>query len=93
MLCALDFLTGQPKEIVLAGKSDEFNDILREIRQTLIPNKVVAFSPDEQDTLTKIMPMLEDKSPLNNKPTVYVCQNHICKRPVNDVEPLKKLLA
>ena len=92
MLCTLDFLTGKPKEIVISGKLSESKDMLREIRQTLIPNKVVAYSPDEQNKHTKIMPMLEDKLPLNNEATIYVCQNYSCKRPVKNVVALKKLL-
>lgn len=92
MLCTLDFLTDQPKEIVIAGKTDNFNEMLKEIRQTFIPNKVVAHSPINQSKLTKIMPMLEGKSPINNKATVYVCQNYSCKQPVNDVLSLKNLL-
>jgi len=92
MLCTLDFLTGKPKEIVISGKLSESKDMLREIRQTLIPNKVIAYSPDEQNKHTKIMPMLEAKLPLNNEATIYVCQNYSCKRPVKNVVALKKLL-
>ena len=92
MLCTLDFLTGKPKEIVIAGKPGEINNMLREIRQTLIPNKIVVYSPVNQDKLTKIIPMLQGKSPLNNDATVYVCQNYTCKRPVKNVASLKKLL-
>lgn len=92
MLCALDFLTGQPKEIVLAGERIGLRDMLREIRQTLMPNKVVAYSPDDQGRLTIFIPMLEGKSPINKAATVYVCQNYTCRQPVTDVASLKELL-
>ncbi len=92
MLCALDFLIGKPKEIVLIGKIDEFKDTLREIRQTLIPNKVIAHTSYNQDKITKIIPILKGKTPINNEATIYICQNHTCKQPVKDIDSLKKLL-
>lgn len=92
MLCTLDFLIGKPKEIVLAGKTSDFNEMLKELRQTFIPNKIVAHSSIDQNRQTKIIPMLEGKLPINNKATVYVCQNYSCKQPVNDVLSLKNLL-
>lgn len=92
MLCSLDFLIGKPKEIVVAGKDGEYNDMLREIRQTFIPNKIVAYSPVNQNKLTKIIPMLKGKSLFKNEATIYVCQNYTCKQPATDVGFLKKLL-
>ncbi|MEE9586021.1 MAG: thioredoxin domain-containing protein [Nitrososphaerales archaeon] len=92
MLCALDFLIGQPKEIVFAGKLTDLRDMLREMRRTLVPNKVVAYSPNDQDKPTHIIPMLEGKSPINQAATVYVCQNYTCRQPVTDVASLKKFL-
>ncbi len=94
MLCALDFLIGQPKEFVITGKknSREFQAMLKEIRQTLIPNKVIAYNPDGQDSLIELIPMLKDKSSIGKAVIVYVCQNYTCQMPVMDVESLKTLL-
>ncbi|MCP8312607.1 MAG: thioredoxin domain-containing protein [Candidatus Methylarchaceae archaeon HK02M1] len=94
MLCALDFLIGQPKEFVITGKksSREFQAMLKEIRQTLIPNKVIAYNPDGQDSLIELIPLLKDKSSIGKAVIVYVCQNYTCQMPVMDVESLKTLL-
>lgn len=92
MLCALDFLTGQSTEIVVSGERTGLVAMLSEIRQTLIPNKVVAYSPNASDSLTELIPIIEGKSSVNNTPTVYVCQNYTCKEPATDVASLKKLL-
>ena len=37
-------------------------------------------------------PLLEGKTMLGGRPTVYVCQNYTCKAPVTDVAALEKQL-
>jgi uncharacterized protein YyaL (SSP411 family) len=92
MLCALDFIIGNPKEIVLAGDMEGLKEMLREIRNRPMPNKVVSYSPTENSVLSVNLPILEGKIPINKKPTVYICQNYTCKSPVTDMDSLKKQL-
>jgi uncharacterized protein YyaL (SSP411 family) len=93
MLCTLDFLTSQSSEIVVAGEVTKIQSMLYEIRKSLILNKVVAFSTNELNTSTKLIPMLKGKSPINNCPTVYLCQDYSCKEPITDIGLLKKIFS
>ena len=93
MLSALDFYLEKPKEIVLVGKRDDpaQRDLLRKINSLYLPNKTLQLI-EPGEPLGKISPVLEGKTQLNGKPTVYVCHNFTCSPPVTDWEELKKLL-
>jgi len=96
MLCGLDFHLGPAKEIVIAGNfsSPEASEILRTINQRFLPNKVMAFHSDGQagEELEKLIPFAEGFKMQGGKTTAYVCENYVCKRPVNEIKKLVELL-
>jgi uncharacterized protein YyaL (SSP411 family) len=85
MLCALDFYLGSPREIAIIGSptSTETQSLLREIWRQYLPNKVVAPAAPNDQKATELIPLLRDRQQLQDKSTVYVCENFVCKRPVN----------
>ena len=93
MLGALDYHLSRPAEIVLvAARDDAAADALaEEIQRSYLPNKTFQWvSPDAR--LEEISPLLEGKTQVGGKPTVYVCRNFTCAPPVTDWEGLKPLL-
>lgn len=93
MLSALDFYLEKPKEIVLVGKRDDpaQQELLRKIHSLYVPNKILlAVEPGEP--LEKVSPLLQGKTQLHGKPTVYVCHNFTCSPPATDWEEIKPLL-
>jgi uncharacterized protein len=80
MLVAHSFATAAPREIVLAGPSDEA--MLAAIRRHFLPNAVVMRAEQSAQPMPAI----------DNRPTVYVCENFACQLPVNTVEALESLL-
>jgi hypothetical protein len=98
MLCAMDFYFGQLKEIAIIGdrKSQETKQILQVIHNRYIPNKILAsFDPgvDSHDIADIIYLLKGRTSPINEeKPTVYVCENYVCKAPTTEPEVLADLL-
>ena len=94
MLCALDLYLRKPKEIVVVGKREDPKtaELVRGIHSLYLPNKTLQLAgPDE--ALEKISPLLQGKTQLDGKPTVYVCQNFTCSAPVTSWEDIKRLLA
>ena len=93
MLCELDFLLSTPKEIAIAGQqaSDDTQAALRSIHSRFIPNKVLAFAADNED-VTDLIPLLESKTQVDGKATIYVCENYTCKAPTTDLAELAELL-
>jgi uncharacterized protein YyaL (SSP411 family) len=88
LLCALDFHLARPREIAVIGnpESEETALVLREIRRRYQPNKVLACGMDQSIAL------LKDRPQVAGKPTVYVCENYTCKRPITDLEELTSVL-
>ena len=83
MLVALDFITGRPREIVLAGDRDEgFRAMLSEIRRRFLPGTVVLRAEDTG----RAMPAIGESA------TAYVCENFACQLPVTRVEDLAEQL-
>ncbi len=96
LLCELELLLSTPKEIALVAQkeSDETSMILQEIHSRFLPNKMIALldpSADESG-LAQTIPLLEGKTQLDGKVTIYVCQNYACQAPTTDISELGKLL-
>ena len=93
MLCELDFLLSTPKEIAIASRreSDDTHATLTAIHSRFIPNKVLALASDGED-VGDFIPLLEGKTQLESKATIYVCENYTCQAPTTDVEELTQLL-
>jgi hypothetical protein len=71
--------TSPTAEIVIIG--DDYAEFRNEIAAKHIPNQVLMGSKEESD-----LPLMEGKSALRGKTTIYVCYNKTCKLPVNSVE-------
>jgi uncharacterized protein YyaL (SSP411 family) len=93
MLAALDFYLRKPKEIVLVGEKNELETqaLLGNIQSLYLPNMTLQLA-NLDDSLEKISPLLAGKKQIDGKPTVYVCHNFTCSRPVVEWEELKGLL-
>jgi len=93
MLCALDFYLEGSKEVVFVGQREDeaMQDLLGKFQSFYHPNTTLqVVEPGE--SLGKISPLLEGKSQIDGKPTVYVCQNFTCSAPVTEWEDLKRLM-
>ena len=93
MLAALDFYLQKPKEIVLVGdkKDPKTAELLTKIHSLYVPNMTLQLASPEE-SLEKISPLLAGKKQIAAKPTVYVCHNFTCSRPVVEWDELKPLL-
>jgi len=97
MMTAFDFAVGPSQEIVLAADPDDpgLSRMVDEIYSRFIPNKVVILreaSADDAKAIIAIAPFVENQLPLDGKATAYICENHVCKLPVNDIGQLQSIL-
>jgi uncharacterized protein YyaL (SSP411 family) len=81
-LCALDLHFSPPREIAIVGRPDD--EVARAALAAFDPNAVVAFGPAEG------VPLLEGKTQVDGKPTVYVCERFACQAPVTDPAALRR---
>ena len=97
MLMALDFHLGPRQEIVIAGDSnaDDTKQMLKAVRSRFLPNAVVLLHQTGPDgkAIKKIIPFLAGQKPIDEKATAYVCENYVCKQPINDINEFDKVLS
>ena len=96
MLLALDFHLDTPKEVIIVtprtrGQAEPF---LARLRQTFLPNRVLAVVPEpELAAHAKLLPLVEGKRAINGKPTAYVCEKRVCELPTSDPEVFARQIA
>jgi hypothetical protein len=80
-LCALDLHFSPPREVAVVGAPDD--EVARAALAGYEPNTVVAFGPSDD------VPLLEGKTRVDGRPTVYVCERFACQAPVTDPAALR----
>jgi uncharacterized protein len=95
-LAVLDVALSKPKQIIIAGDRDNpaTQSMLREIHSVFTPNKILLLADGGkgQDYLASNVGFIGTVKMIDDKPTVYVCENFTCNLPVNDVTELRGLL-
>ncbi len=93
LLCGLDFYLTKPKEIVVIGdpQNSHTRELLSEIHSLYLPNFTLQLAKPNE-SLEKVSPLLQGKTAIDGKPTIYVCHNYTCSAPVTDWSELKPLL-
>jgi uncharacterized protein YyaL (SSP411 family) len=91
-LNALDFYLDHPKEIAFIGEPSApgAQALIDAIFRPYLPNRIIMQKLFDTDGIGG--PLLEGKSMLGGRPTVYVCQNYICQTPVTDTAALETQL-
>ena len=85
MLVALDFHLGPVQEIAVIGRASdpETATVLTAISEAFRPNSVVAFhDPATGAAPVHLIPLLKDRPMVNDRVTVYVCENYVCQAPL-----------
>jgi hypothetical protein len=97
MLCALDFQLDRPKEIVLVtpGPATAAAPFIERLAEQFVPNRVLVVAEGERDRedLERLIPLLEQRSTRNGKPTAYVCEGRVCKFPTTDPDEFGRQIA
>ena len=86
-LAAIEFHLSPVKEVALVG--DDVRELEREVWSRYLPNKVVAIAKAANSA---DIPLLQDRSRVEERPTAYVCENFVCSRPVTDPSELASQL-
>jgi uncharacterized protein YyaL (SSP411 family) len=96
MLIALDFSIGPAREIVIAAEPNraDTKEMLRLVHSKFLPNTVILFhkTGEADEDIEKIVPFVQGQVAIDGKATAYVCQNYVCKQPVNEISALEELL-
>lgn len=86
LLCVIDEYLKPPSDLVLVGEN--FNSIkpfIKKANEEFSVNRLIYFYIPEESAQLSIF---KDKRIINNQPTAYLCNNFVCKKPVNNPKDL-----
>ena len=96
LLISLDFMIGPSQEIVFAGDpaAETMQEMLNVFQKKFLPNKVMLMHPNgkEGKRLATLCPFVKPMHSVDHQPTVYLCEQYSCKRPITTVSELKTVL-
>jgi uncharacterized protein YyaL (SSP411 family) len=94
MLLAADFHLDTPKEVVIVTPASrkEAEPLLRKLRSTYLPNRVLVVAAEGADLAeqSRFVPLLQGKVSRDGKATAYVCERRVCRFPTTDPEVFAK---
>ncbi len=95
-MVAVDFGLGPSYEVVVVGKANakDTREMLRSLRTSFTPNKVVIFLPldAEGPEFRRIADFVKNHLGVNGQATAYVCRDHACAMPVTDITEMHRRL-
>jgi uncharacterized protein len=93
-LCALDFHLSPPREVVIIGPRGKpaTAELLHVLCNTWLPNKVVVARDPADSAPVEGLGLLDNRAMVDERPTVFVCDNCSCRSPVSDAGSLERLL-
>lgn len=89
ILSTLEFYLNPTKEVVILGEWG--NALEKALWSEYTPNKVIVLAENAKEN-ESLIPLLKDRTMIDDKPTAYVCENFVCQRPVTEAEELKAQL-
>ena len=91
---ALFFFFGPTQEIVVVGSPKErlTQRTLRAIRGRFLPNKTVLLKKKEDSDLENLAEFTKDMKRVDNKTTLYLCQNFVCSKPITNIDEVFEAL-
>jgi uncharacterized protein YyaL (SSP411 family) len=89
-IAAFMYYSNSTKEIVIAGeKQEEFvKEALKEINKEYNPFLILILN-DESESLININTFIKGQGKVNGKPSIYICENFSCKKPITNLEEFK----
>jgi uncharacterized protein YyaL (SSP411 family) len=93
LLCALDFSSDTPREVVLAGQPgrDDFEGLRRAVFASQRLNRVLVHA-DSPAAVPELAALAEGRAALDGKAMAYVCEKFTCKAPIEDPAALREAL-
>ena len=95
-LLALDYYHSRVNEIVLVLPDNvdlETNSFFNELKKWFLPNKILTLVYHSQvDKQKNLLPSVEGKKVMNEKTTIYICEEGACQLPALDLKELRKQL-
>jgi len=94
LLCVIDRTLATPKEVALVGPlgSQATRALLAIVHARYLPNRLLAAAAPDDPGPAALIPLLQGRAMLRDRPTAYVCENYACQLPTDDPAELARQL-
>ena len=94
LLAVLDLAQGGLSEIFIVGpvRDEEYQRLLQVLHTSYLPGAMIYGAQPLGDTNHMSNEPWQDKSPIDGRPTVYVCQGYTCRPPITEADELRSML-
>lgn len=86
------FHPGQDIVIVGDRQDPDTRGFLDRINHSYLPRALVLFKENDQDLVIKDIPYVQDMKQVDDRATVYLCENNSCLPPINNLEEFTQQL-
>ncbi|MDA8753943.1 hypothetical protein N9N24_05535, partial [Candidatus Marinimicrobia bacterium] len=95
MITGFMFNIKNPIQLVIVAdcKKDDLSQVFEKINLKYSPNKVVLLKDISKPAeLEEIAPWVKNYKMMDNKPTYYLCEDFVCKRPTTNLNTILKII-
>jgi len=86
---------GHSQEIPIVTNQDEkakTDEYITEINKMFLPSTVMTLKYVDNDEISNLVPYTKGQTMVDNKPTVYICEDYVCQQPITEDILLKDRL-
>ena len=92
-LTALQSWWSGGKEIVMVGERNELEDFIDVLRKEFLPDLVlIVKNKENEEKLDELIEFTSSMEKVDDKATIYFCENFSCEEPITDVEKFEEFL-
>ena len=92
-LTALQSWWSGGKEIVMVGERNELEDFIDVLRKEFLPDLVlIVKNKENEEKLDELIEFTSSMEKVDDKATIYFCENFSCEKPITDVEKFEEFL-
>ncbi len=96
MLVAVDWHLSIPKEVIIAGASDDSDtrSLLKEVHARFLPHMILLMIDGDpvRKKISAYLPFTEGMKKIDGRATIYICENYACQLPTSDPATAARLL-
>lgn len=78
--------------VALNEENEYYDEIMELLYKEFLPHKSIIWYHAGDSKLMELLPFIEEQKPINNKTTLYICYEGICKKPLIDLEQMEQAI-
>lgn len=78
--------------IALNPAQEYYKELFELLHTHYIPHKVIIWRKENDQALLNLLPVVNDKKPIDGQTTLYICHLGVCKKPLTNFDEMQKAI-